>query len=280
MRRRTAWITFTPSIATPPTTTGRSLRGGRRGALALAVTAGVIVSAVASAHRRDEYLQAARLDVEPDFVELELDLTPGIAVADATIADLDRDRDGVVSEEERRLYVGRALAALILELDGSALHVAPIGATFPGLHDFRRGEGTIRLRSVALLPPQADGGHRLSFRNTNQRDGSVYLANALVPTSDRVTITAQQRDVFQRALTIDYAVRRGAAAAAPIWLLGGVAGMALVAGALGRPWRTWWGTARAAISVFRRSIICNASRRNRRLMTKPGMSNDGSAMSS
>ncbi len=95
--RRTASITFTPSIAIRPTITGRSLRAGRSTALALALTAAVAISTAASAHRRDEYLQAARLAVEPGRVELELDLTPGIAVSAATIADIDRDRDGVLS---------------------------------------------------------------------------------------------------------------------------------------------------------------------------------------
>ena len=216
-------------------TTGQSLRGGSHCVLALAVTAVVIASAGASAHRRDEYLQAARLDVEPGRVELELDLTPGIAVADATIAELDRDRDGVVSEQEQRAYAGRALDAVILELDGRLLHMAPIGSTFPGLNDFRRGEGTIRLRSVAVLPALVGGDHHLSFRNTNQRDGSVYLANALVPTSDRVTITAQRRDAMQRGLTIDYVLRGGSAAAGTAWLLSALAGMAVLAARRMRP---------------------------------------------
>ena len=35
-----------------------------------------------SAHRRDEYLQAACLAIDPDRVELALDLTAGIAVAE------------------------------------------------------------------------------------------------------------------------------------------------------------------------------------------------------
>jgi hypothetical protein len=77
-----------------------------------------------------------------------------------------------------------------------------------------------------VLPPQVDGDHSLSFRNMNQRDGSVYLANALVPTSDRVTITAQRRDVTQRDLTIDYVLRRGPGTSAPTWLLGALAGLA------------------------------------------------------
>ena len=71
------------------------MRAGKSTGLAIVLTTTVAASIAVSAHRRDEYLQAARLAVEPDRVELELDVTPGIAVADATIADLDRDRDGM-----------------------------------------------------------------------------------------------------------------------------------------------------------------------------------------
>ena len=205
------------------------MRAGRSTALAIALTAAVAASVAVSAHRRDELLQAARLAVEPDRVELELDLTPGIAVADATIADLDRDRDGVLSAGEKRAYAGRVLDNVVLELDGRSLDVETIGSTFPGLNDFRRGEGTIQLHAVAALQPRLDRDHHLSFRNTNQRDGSVYLANALVPASDRVTVTAQRRDPEQRELTIDYVLRSGPAAPAPSWLLSVLAGVAILA---------------------------------------------------
>ena len=212
------------------------MRVGKSCGFAIALLAAVAAGVALSAHRRDEYLQAARLAVEPDRVELQLDLTPGIAVADATIADLDRDRDGVLSEGEKRTYVGRVLDAVVLELDGRPiLHWQSIESTFPGLNDFRRGEGTIQLHAVATLPHQRDGDHHLAFRNTNQRDGSVYLANALVPKSDRVTITAQRRDPAQRDLTIDYVLRSRPAAPAPAWLPAAMAGAAILAALLMRP---------------------------------------------
>jgi len=72
------------------------------------------------------------------------------------------------------------------------------------------------------LPPQAGGDHHLSFRNSNQRNGSVYLANALVPKSERVTIAAQRRDPAQRELTIDYVMRGAQPASMSTWLLSGV----------------------------------------------------------
>jgi hypothetical protein len=101
--------------------------------------------------------------------------------------------------------------------------------------DSRRGEGTIELRSAAVFPRMPDGGHRLSFRNTHRRDVSVYLANALVPRSDRIAVTAQTRDAEQRDLTIDYLVRTRSEASPPVWLLGGSAGALLLAALMTRP---------------------------------------------
>jgi len=46
--------------------------------------------------------------------------------------------------------------------------------------------------------------HQVVFRNRYRGDVSVYLANALVPGSDRVAITAQHHSAEQRELMIDY----------------------------------------------------------------------------
>ena len=53
-----------------------------------AATAGLllVLSASPSAHRLDEYLQAARLSLAHTRVELEIDLTPGASVADGIIS--------------------------------------------------------------------------------------------------------------------------------------------------------------------------------------------------
>jgi hypothetical protein len=195
------------------------LRAGRIPALVLAVMAVMIAITSLSAHRRDEYLQAARLAVEPDRVELQLDLTPGIDVAEAIIRDLDRDRDGALSAHEQRAYVARVFDGLELRIDGQPLHADPIASTFPDLDAFRRGEGTIRLRSAAIVRRVSGGAHQLAFRNRHRPDVSVYLANALVPDGDRVAITAQRRDTDQRELTIDYVVRDDGAGSAS-WVLG------------------------------------------------------------
>jgi hypothetical protein len=205
------------------------LRASRRITVALSIATAVAASSNASAHRRDEFLQAARLAIDPARVELQLDLTPGIDVAETIIADIDRNRDGVISPAEQREYVARVLNEVALDVDGTALHAVPVNATFPDVQSFRRGEGTIQLRADSALPRLSNGAHHLSYRNTNRPAVSVYLANALVPDDERVAVHAQHRDLDQRSLTIDYDLRAASRAPVGAWLLfGGIAGIAVV----------------------------------------------------
>jgi hypothetical protein len=192
----------------------------RANRIALAGLVTVFAGTGLSAHRLDEYLQAARLSVEPGRVELQLDLTPGSAVAEMIITDIDRDRDGRLSPAEQREYAQRVLDTIELRIDDRPLRVRPIDMTFPDLQVLRQGEGSIRLRTEALLPRTLIGEHHLAFRNRHRPDVSVYLANALLPDGDSVAITAQRRDPTQRDLTIDYVVRSEPAAAGSVWLLG------------------------------------------------------------
>jgi hypothetical protein len=183
------------------------LRVGKRTAFALAAIAVVIAGTVLSAHRRDEYLQAARLAIDPDRVHIELDLTPGIAVAEQVLADIDRDANGSFSAAEARAHAARVLTAVALDVDGVPLHVELVDSDAPAIDAVARGEGTTRIRAAAALPRLADGLHHLRYRNTYRSDIGVYLANALVPASDRVIVGTQRRDVDQRELIVDYTLR-------------------------------------------------------------------------
>ena len=158
------------------------------------------------AHRLDEYLQAARLSIEIDRIELQLELTPGVAVVDAILPDLDRDRDGRMSAGERSAYVRDVTKGVTLEVDGHPLEAHPVASTFPDVAALRTGEGTIRVRWAATLPELSAGAHTVFFKNGHRRDVSVYLANALAPANRRIAITAQRRDAAQRELRIAYRV--------------------------------------------------------------------------
>jgi hypothetical protein len=183
------------------------------------LTASLAASTGVLGHRLDEYLQAARIDLRPDGVAIDLDLTAGIAVAESIIVMIDRDGDGSISSDEQRAYAGDVMRALEIKLDGESLPLGLVSSNFPELSAFRRGEGTIRLRISAAHPRLSTGAHQLFFRNAHLGRQSVYLANALVPESTRVSVAGQRRDGDQRELTIDYSVRAESTGSAPAWLL-------------------------------------------------------------
>ena len=168
----------------------------------------VATSAGTVAHRKDEYLQAARIALDPGRVQIYLNLTAGIAVADAVLADVDRDRSGTISAGEAAAYAQVVRKAVRLTLDGRPLSLELVDSRFPGVESIRKGEAAISLELAAGLPALAAGAHHLRFRNTHRRDIGAYLANVLVPANDRIAISSQRRDVDQRELTVDYVLDR------------------------------------------------------------------------
>jgi len=179
---------------------------------------------VSSAHRRDEYLQAARLAIDPARVQLTLDLTPGIAVAERVLGTIDRDANGSISADEARAYAEDVLRAIALDVDGTPLRVELLDSAVPAIDEMLRGDGAIRIHAAAAIPRLAGGAHRLRYRNAYRGDIGAYLANVLVPASDRVIVAAQRRDVDQRELIVDYNLRAdrtaGARAGVPVGLAG------------------------------------------------------------
>ena len=183
------------------------MRGDRAAAPLLLAVIVLAAGGGTLAHRHDEYLQAARIAIDPDGVRLELSLTPGIAVADAVIRDIDANGDAVLSGPEQRSYAERVLRVLSLRVDGTPVPLTLAAVSFPETAALRTGDAAITLRAEASNALPATGLHRLSFTNSNAVHGAVYLANALLPDDDRVAITGMTHAVDQRDLTVAYTVR-------------------------------------------------------------------------
>lgn len=199
---------------------GRRLRSGSVRAIVLASMAIAVGTTSLSAHRRDELLQAVRIGVAVDRIELELSLTPGIAVADAVIGDIDRDGDGVLSLEEQRGYMDQVIAATELRIDGRIVKMEAGTSTYPVLAELADGDRSIELRSTATFPGLSSGRHEIAFTNSHRSDIGVYLANALKPGSPRIVIESQRRDPGQQRLAIDFTIDDGRMASVPMWLFG------------------------------------------------------------
>ncbi len=178
-------------------------------ALALRITA--------PAHVLDQYLQVAKIALAPDGASVELRLIPGALAADRIIALIDADGDGQISPAEEQAYARRALQDISLEVDGRRAPLALTGVQFPSRREMSEGAGAIRLNLAAEADFGAAGEHQLTFRNNHMPELGVYLANALVPTTDAIKITGQQRDTLQHELRVDFRVIYAGARAWSRW---------------------------------------------------------------
>ena len=166
---------------------------------------GAWLATPAAAHRVDEYLQATRLSIDTERVDLEIDLTAGSALA-----------------SEGQVYAQRVLDSVVLKVDGRPVPINLVETSFPQFQDMSLGVGTIRLRATAKVPAASAGHHQISFLNTHRTESSVYLVNALVPANPRIRRADQRRDRAQLGLTLDYQVVGDATPAHSFILLAGL----------------------------------------------------------
>jgi nickel/cobalt exporter len=159
-----------------------------------------------AAHRLDEYLQATRLSIDLNRIDVEMDLTAGQAMASQVFSWIDTNRDGEISQAEGEAYARQVLSSVALLADGKPVTLALTEAHFPELREMSPGTGIIRLRAAGRMPTAGAGRHELSFRNNHRPERSVYLVNALVPANPRIQIADQQRDHAQHELLMSYTV--------------------------------------------------------------------------
>lgn len=167
----------------------------------------LVLASDALAHRLDEYLQATRVSVATNRIDVSIDLTPGVAVANQVLAVIDKDRDRQLSDEERATYAQSVLKDVRVRLDEKALALRVVDAPFPTLDEVKEGIGVIRIKATAPVAPLAAGKHALTLTNTHLPAISVYLVNALVPKDQAIKITNQTRDELQKNYRLEFAVR-------------------------------------------------------------------------
>ena len=160
-------------------------------------------------HRLDEYLQATLVTIEPGKIRLQINLTPGVAVADAVLPFVDRNRDGIISTNEAAAYCELLKRDLVLVLDQHKLNLNITASNFPAPADLRTGWAIIQVEFSATLDPLTAGAHKLVIQNRHLPKVSVYLCNAAQPKSKAVQITQQKRNDNQSECEMGFTVEPG-----------------------------------------------------------------------
>jgi hypothetical protein len=178
----------------------------------------LLTSTPVGAHRLDEYLQATRVAIDRDRINVDIDLTPGISIARQVATWIDVNRDGEISHAESLAYGRQVLGSLTVSVDGAAMPLNVLETTAPTIGEMAMGVGTLRVRASTGMPPGASGRHQVTIVNTHHPESSAYLANALVPGDKGIAILGQRRSPDQQSLTIEYEVGLSGFPARISWL--------------------------------------------------------------
>jgi hypothetical protein len=165
------------------------------------------LAGVAGAHQLDEYLQATLIGVTRDGIDVEIQLTPGVAMLPVLMAVIDQDRDGRISPAEERAYVGRVVREVGLRVDSVPAPLLVVESSFPTVEAMRQGLGAIGIKLRA-----ARSGHELLFENRHLPQVSAYLVNCLAGGSDGLVVGRQERDEAQRSIQFGYSFGAGGGA--------------------------------------------------------------------
>jgi hypothetical protein len=166
----------------------------------------LLLAFAAAGHRLDEYLQAARVTVDTDHIDFDLDLTPGVAVANRVLALLDTNADGRVTPAAARAYATRVLQEIHFELDHREQKLRLLDIHVPSVGEMREGVGVIQLAAGARELKLRPGPHRLTITNHHESALSVYMVNALVPRHPAIHLTRQSRDETQQGYQLDFQI--------------------------------------------------------------------------
>jgi hypothetical protein len=166
----------------------------------------------AFAHRLDEYLQATLAVIEPGEIRLQMNLTPGVAVADQVLTRIHPDDRGAILPREVAAYAESLRHDLIVRLDQRVVALQLTASQSSPPDELRNGSGIIQMEFIAKTGAFKPGAHTLSIQNRHLPAISVYLLNAgqpsfFEPTPSKmgsIEITAQKRNKSQSDGEIDF----------------------------------------------------------------------------
>jgi hypothetical protein len=173
--------------------------------LVLPLVALGVVSPFAEAHVLDEYLQATLVSINPGEIRLNINLTPGVEIADQVIRQIDRDGSGSISADEATAYAERLKRDLTARLDGSDAQLQLVAVNAPELPALRTGHGIIQVEFLCLGGSFGRGSHTLELENSHFPKLGAYLINAARPQSQSIQIISQKRNPNQSSGAIDFA---------------------------------------------------------------------------
>lgn len=178
-------------------------------ALLAVLLAPALAPMTAQAHPVDEVVQNSYLTLRPNQIALQLDISPGVAVAGRVLRSLDANGDRRISDSESRAFGSLVLRSSSLTLDGKPAAWRLESVAAPALDNIRQGGDTIKIHAVADRAETA-GPHSFDYLNRYNPAETQASANVFLQPGGgwRYAVTGQTRGPGGRGLTVRYAAGR------------------------------------------------------------------------
>ncbi len=176
--------------------------------LAGAALAALLLPTVALAHPLDEVVQGSYLTLTPGQVTLQLDISPGVLVADTVLRRLDADNNGKISTGEANAFGRFVLDQTSLTIDDRPAAWRLERVIAPPAENIRLGADTIKIHAVARRSDRA-GVHTLIFENRYNPARTQAAANVFLrPGRWRYEVGGQTHGADGRRLAVYYDATR------------------------------------------------------------------------
>ena len=141
----------------------------------LVVAACALAPSRASAHPADMYAQDQTVTLTPTGLQLDWRILPGPFLADAAWAAADTNRDGLISDNEARVWVAPFVSGLTISLDTHPLKFNDIETVhWPATVDvLRTGEDAVIVKLSFDWPSTPAGRHALGIHNAYLESNSL-----------------------------------------------------------------------------------------------------------
>ena len=158
----------------------------------------------ASAHPLDEVIQAAYLTIAPGEIQLDLEIQPGILVAQDIARVVDANGDRRISPAEARAYGERTLRNSSLTVDGGPATLRLVNVETPPYAQLAQGY-IMHIHAVATRRDRV-GARVFAYLNRYAPLKSQYQANVFLSAGSGWTfdVASQGHSPDGRGLTVAY----------------------------------------------------------------------------
>jgi len=154
------------------------------------------------AHPHDELQQMVYLTPLPTGVTLELQIYPGLLVAEQLASAIDLDGD--ISEDEAKAHISKLSSDISVSFDGSAVPLDLVDFSYPAPALIRQSAAAIVVLLAAKPLDSTRESHAVTLSYTHEPPNSTIQLNVTLSSREPMNVSRVEREPDGKSLTMLY----------------------------------------------------------------------------